>query len=71
VLGVFVGTGDRRLEFTTGPAGQLGRGFLVYFAAFGIYELYPALYPTWLALVPGLWVLHRLGRPAAEPEAAS
>jgi hypothetical protein len=71
VLGVFVGIGDRRLEYATGPAGQLGRGFLVYFAVFGIYELYPALYPTWLALVPGLWVLHRLGRPVAEPEAAS
>jgi hypothetical protein len=70
VLGVFVGLGDRRLEFSAGPAQQLGRGFLVYFAAFGIYELYPALYPTWLALLPGLWLLHRLGRPAGKAEAA-
>jgi hypothetical protein len=62
LLGAGVGLGERRLEFSPGPAQQLGRGLMVYFAAFGIYELYPAMYATWLALVPGLWVLHRLGR---------
>jgi hypothetical protein len=62
LVGVCVGIGERRLEFSPGPAQQLGRGLIVYFAAFGIYELYPAMYATWLALVPGLWVLHRLGR---------
>jgi hypothetical protein len=64
VLGVGVGFGDRSLEFSSSPAYQLGRGFIVYFAAFGIYELYPAIYPTWLSLVPGLWLLDRLGRAA-------
>ncbi len=62
VLGLAVGAGERTLEGSPGPARQLGRAFLVYFAAFGIYELYPAIYPTWLAIVPGLWVLYRLGR---------
>jgi hypothetical protein len=65
VLGLAVGLAERRLEFSTSPAQQLARGFVVYFAVFGIYELYPFIYPTWLALVPGLWVLHRLGRSAA------
>jgi hypothetical protein len=64
VLGVAVGVGERRLEFATGPAQQLGRAFVVYFAAFGIYELYPALYATWISLAAGLWVLRRLGRAA-------
>ncbi|NGM12068.1 hypothetical protein ENC19_04935 [Verrucosispora sp. CWR15] len=63
-LGLVVGAAERRLEFTTAPAGQLGRGFIVYFAMFGLYELYPFIYPTWLSLVPGLYVLHRLGRSA-------
>ncbi len=62
VLGLAVGAGERSLEGSSGPAHQLGRAFIVYFAAFGIYELYPAIYPTWLAIVPGLWVLYRLGR---------
>ncbi|BCB79098.1 hypothetical protein GCM10022251_19230 [Phytohabitans flavus] len=64
LLGLAVGLAERRLEFSTGPAQQIARGFVVYFAVFGIYELYPFIYPTWLALVPGLWVLHRLGRAA-------
>jgi hypothetical protein len=64
VLGLAVGLGDRLLEFSSGPAHQLGRAFIVYFAVFGIYELYPAIYPTWLSIVPGLWILHRLARPA-------
>ena len=63
VLGLAVGVGERRLEFSQGPAQQVGRALIVYFAAFGVYELYPAIYPTWLALVPGLWVLYRLGKP--------
>lgn len=62
VLGCAVGVGERRLEFSTGAAQQLGRAFVVYFAAFGIYELYPALYATWISLAAGLWVLYRLGR---------
>jgi hypothetical protein len=64
VLGLVVGGADRRLEFSTGPAQQIGRAFIIYFAAFGIYELYPAIYPTWLSVVPGLWLLHLLGRSA-------
>ncbi|GAA4701189.1 hypothetical protein [Phytohabitans rumicis] len=64
LLGLGVGFLERRLEFSTGPAQQLARGFVVYFAVFGVYELYPFIYPTWLALVPGLWVLYRMGRPA-------
>ncbi len=64
LLGFGVGLGDRLLEFAGGPAQQLGRGFIVYFALFGVYELYPAIYPTWLALVPGLFCLHLLGRRA-------
>ncbi|TDC36597.1 hypothetical protein E1211_12925 [Micromonospora sp. 15K316] len=63
-LGLAVGASERWFEFSTAPAEQLGRGFIVYFALFGIYELYPLIYPTWLSLVPGLWILHRLGRPA-------
>jgi hypothetical protein len=62
VLGLGVGVGERRLQFSHRPAQHVGRAILVYFAAFGIYELYPAIYPTWLALVPGLWVLYRLGK---------
>jgi len=62
VLGLAVGLAERRLEFGAGPAEQLGRAFVVYFAAFGIYELYPFIYATWLALIPGLWILYRLGR---------
>lgn len=62
LLGLAVGIGDLMLEFASGPAQQLGRGFIVYFAFFGIYELFPAIYPTWLSIVPGLWVLHRLSR---------
>ncbi|MBM0236225.1 oligosaccharide repeat unit polymerase [Micromonospora sp. ATA32] len=62
ILGLCVGLAERRLEFTLGPAQHLARGLIVYFAAFGIYELYPFIYPTWLSLIPGLWVLHRLGR---------
>lgn len=63
VLGVAVGMADRRLEFSTGPAQQLGRGLVIYFAVFGIYELYPFIQPIWVAIVPGLWLLYRLGRP--------
>ncbi|RKN30042.1 hypothetical protein [Micromonospora musae] len=63
-LGLAVGASERWFEFSRAPAEQLGRGFIVYFALFGIYELYPLIYPTWLSLVPGLWILHRLGRPA-------
>lgn len=62
-LGLAVGLAERRLEFSAGPAEQLGRGFIVYFAVFGIYELYPLIDPIWLAIVPGLWLLHRMGRP--------
>lgn len=62
LLGALVGFGDRRLEFSTGPAQHIGRGLIIYFALFGIYELYPAIYPTWLSLVPGLVCLYLLGR---------
>jgi hypothetical protein len=65
LLGLAVGVGERSLEGSSGPAQQLGRAFIVYFAAFGIYELYPAIYPTWLAIVPGLWLLYRLSRAPA------
>lgn len=65
VLGLAVGLAERRLEFGASPAQQLARGFIVYFSAFGVYELYPFIYATWLALVPGLWVLYRLGRRTA------
>lgn len=64
LLGLGVGFAERRLEFSASPAAQLGRAFVVYFAVFGVYELYPFIYPTWLSLIPGLWVLHRLGRTA-------
>jgi hypothetical protein len=64
LLGLCTGAGERRLEFSAGPAQQIGRGFIVYFAIFGVYELYPAIYPTWLVLVPGLVCLHLLGRAA-------
>ncbi|WFE38717.1 hypothetical protein [Micromonospora sp. WMMD998] len=62
VLGLAVGGTERWFEFSAAPAGQLARAFVVYFALFGVYELYPLIYPTWLSLVPGLVVLHRLGR---------
>jgi hypothetical protein len=65
LLGLAVGLAERRLEFATGPAQQLGRGFVVYFAVFGIYELYPFIQPIWLSLVPGLLVLHLLAKGAA------
>ncbi|MFF0654225.1 hypothetical protein [Micromonospora tulbaghiae] len=64
-LGLAVGATERWFEFSRAPAGQLARAFVVYFALFGVYELYPLIHPTWLSLVPGLWVLHRLGRGAA------
>ncbi|MEU7758233.1 MULTISPECIES: hypothetical protein [Micromonospora] len=64
-LGLAVGATERWFEFSRAPAGQLARAFVVYFALFGVYELYPLIYPTWLSLVPGLWVLHRLGRSTA------
>ncbi|MEU4482415.1 hypothetical protein AB0F68_30780 [Micromonospora sp. NPDC023966] len=63
-LGLAVGATERWFEFAAAPAQQLGRAFIVYFALFGIYEMYPLIYPTWLSLVPGLWALHRLGRTA-------
>ncbi|MGC4748936.1 O-antigen polymerase [Micromonospora sp. DT201] len=63
-LGLAIGSTERWFEFSASPAAQLGRGFIVYFALFGVYELYPLIYPTWLSLVPGLWVLHWLGRTA-------
>ncbi|WBB72504.1 hypothetical protein O7602_22765 [Micromonospora sp. WMMD1128] len=62
VLGLAVGGTERWFEFSAAPAGQLARAFVVYFALFGVYELYPLIYPTWLSLVPGLVILHRLGR---------
>ncbi|GAA0731750.1 oligosaccharide repeat unit polymerase [Dactylosporangium roseum] len=62
LLGLLVGMVDRRLEFSTGPAQQLGRAFVVYYAAFGIYELYAAIQPFWLGLAPGLIVLYLTGR---------
>jgi hypothetical protein len=62
VLGLAVGFAERRFEFSPSPAVQLARGFIVYFALFGVYELYPFIYPTWLSLIPGLWLLHRMGR---------
>ncbi|GAB3072778.1 hypothetical protein GCM10027186_29790 [Micromonospora schwarzwaldensis] len=65
VLGLAVGATERWFEFSPAPAGQLARAFVVYFALFGVYELYPLIQPTWLSLVPGLWVLHRLGRAPA------
>ena len=64
LLGGCVGLGERALDLVASPAGRLGLGFIVYFSLFGIYELYPAIYPTWLSIVPGLWLLHRLGRSA-------
>jgi hypothetical protein len=63
-LGLAVGAAERWFEFSGSPAEQVARAFIVYFALFGIYEMYPLIYPTWLSLVPGLWVLHRLGRTA-------
>lgn len=63
-LGLAVGATERWFEFSRAPAEQLGRGFIVYFAVFGVYELYPFIYPTWLSLVPGLGVLYWLGRPS-------
>jgi hypothetical protein len=62
VLGLAVGYGERRLQAATGPAQQLGRGFIIYYAIFGIYELYPLIQPFWLSLVPGLVLLHLIGR---------
>jgi hypothetical protein len=64
VLGLLVGVVDRRLERSTGPAQHLARAFVVYYAAFGIYELYAALQPFWLGLAPGLFVLYLTGRSA-------
>jgi hypothetical protein len=64
LLGLCTGLGERWLEFSAGPAQQIGRGFVIYLAIFGVYELYPAIYPTWLALVPGLLCLHLMGRRA-------
>jgi hypothetical protein len=61
-LGLVTGAAERRLEFSSGPGQQLARAFIVYFSAFGIYELYQAIYPTWLALAPGLGVLFLLSR---------
>jgi hypothetical protein len=64
LLGLLVGVVDRRLESSTGPAQHLGRAFVVYYAAFGIYELYAAIQPFWLGLVPGLFALYLTGRSA-------
>jgi hypothetical protein len=64
LLGLLVGVVDRRLERSTGPAQHLARAFVVYYAAFGIYELYAALQPFWLGLAPGLFVLYLTGRSA-------
>jgi hypothetical protein len=61
-LGLCVGLGERLLESSSGPAQQLGRAFIVYYAAFGVYELYPFIQPFWLSLVPGLVALHVLAR---------
>jgi hypothetical protein len=62
VVGLVVGLADRRLERSTGPAQQLARAFVVYYAAFGIYEFYVALQPFWLGLAPGLLALYLMGR---------
>lgn len=64
LLGLLVGVVDRRLESSAGPAQHLGRAFVVYYAAFGIYELYAAIQPFWLGLAPGLFALYLVGRPA-------
>ncbi|MFI7606790.1 O-antigen polymerase [Micromonospora sp. NPDC049366] len=54
VLGLGVGFFERRLGRTRSPAHHLGRAFLIYYATFGVYELYPVIQPFWLSLVPGL-----------------
>ncbi|MEU8184846.1 O-antigen polymerase [Micromonospora sp. NPDC049044] len=62
-LGFCVGVVDRRLTYTSSPAHQLTRAFVIYFATFGVYELYPVVQPFWLALAPGLVALYLLSKP--------
>jgi hypothetical protein len=62
LLGLAVGFVESRLYWSGSPVLQLGLGFIVYYAAFGIYELYPLIQPFWLSTVTGLWYLHVIGR---------
>jgi hypothetical protein len=64
LIGLAVGFWERRFEFRDSAALQLGRATIIYFAGFGIYELYPLVQPTWLSTIPGLWVLHLLTKRA-------
>ncbi|MET8464030.1 hypothetical protein [Micromonospora zamorensis] len=63
LLGLSVGVIDRRLASTWSPAHHLTRAFVIYFATFGVYELYPVVQPFWLALAPGLVALYLLSKP--------
>ncbi|MEV7988944.1 O-antigen polymerase [Micromonospora sp. NPDC085948] len=63
LLGFCVGVIDRRLTYTSSPAHQLTRAFVIYFATFGVYEFYPVVQPFWLALAPGLVALYLLSKP--------
>ncbi|MDG4759772.1 hypothetical protein [Micromonospora sp. WMMD710] len=63
LLGLCVGVVDRRLASTWSPAHHLARAFVIYFATFGVYELYPVVQPFWLALGPGLVALYLLSEP--------
>ncbi len=66
LTGLCVGFVERRLSQTGSPAHHLGRAFLIYYAAFGIYEYYPVIQPIWLALVPGLVVFHLVCNPSSK-----
>ena len=66
LLGMCVGLVEARMERSADPARQLGRAFVIYFAAFGIYELYPFVQPFWLGIAPGLVCLSLLARRRAE-----
>ncbi|MGW2623223.1 O-antigen polymerase [Micromonospora taraxaci] len=63
LLGLSVGVIDRRLASAWSPAHHLTRAFVIYFATFGVYELYPVVQPFWLALAPGLVALYLLSKP--------
>ncbi|MET7668457.1 O-antigen polymerase [Micromonospora luteifusca] len=63
LLGLAVGIIDRRLTYASSPTHHLTRAFVIYFAAFGVYELYPVVQPFWLALIPGLAALYLLSKP--------
>ncbi len=62
LIGLLVGLAERRFEFSASPGWLLGRATIIYYAAFGIYELYPLVQPIWLATIPGLWALHLLAK---------